>query len=149
MGLQQRRADLIGELERDEAALRRRIERKERYLESLDAMPDFDAMEDGTILAMTVTYGASKPYPVVAYNGGGKWYLTGEKSPNGITGDDLAEWLMSGGRHLRSAQPIAEFTVQRVVPSAFDLTEAMLGAMREVRIPRGGFGPGIYDSPEG
>jgi hypothetical protein len=149
MGLQQRRADLIGELERDEAALRRRIERKERYLESLDAMPDFDAMGDGTILAMTVTYGASKPYPVVAYNGGGKWYLTGEKSPNGISGDDLAEWLMSGGRHLRSSQPIAEFTVQRVVPTPFDLTETMLAAMREFGSVRVGRLSDLYDSPEG
>lgn len=128
MGLETRKAQLRDELERDEAALRRRIERKERYLETLEAMPEFDAMADGSIVTMTVTYGASRPYPVVAYNGGGKWYLTGEKSPNGVSGDELAEWLMTGGRHLRSAQLIAEFTVEAVRP--FDITAAILNSMR-------------------
>lgn len=128
MGLETRKAQLRDELERDEAALRRRIERKERYLETLEAMPEFDAMPDGSIVTMTVTYGASRPYPVVAYNGGGKWYLTGEKSPNGVSGDELAEWLMTGGRHLRSAQLIAEFTVEAVRP--FDITAAILNSMR-------------------
>jgi hypothetical protein len=128
MGLESRKAQLRDELERDEAALRRRIERKERYLETLEAMPEFDLMADGSIVTMTVTYGTSRPYPVVAYNGGGKWFLTGDKSPNGITGDELAEWLMSGGRHLRSAQLIAEFTVAPVRP--YDITASMLHAMR-------------------
>jgi hypothetical protein len=148
MGLENRKAALREEIEREEAALRRKIERKERYLETLEAMPEFDALEDGTILALTVTYGRSAPYPVVAYNGGGRWYLTGEKSPNGVTGDELAEWLMSGGRHLRTAEPIATFTIQRVAPPVFDLGEAMLSAMRE--FPGGRFGiVNTYDESSG
>jgi hypothetical protein len=146
MSLEDRKAQLRRELERDETALRNRIERKERYLETLEAMPEFDALGDGTILALTVTYGRSAPYPVVAYNGGGKWHLTGEKSPNGVTGDELAEWLMSSGRHLRTAQVIAEFTVQKVEPPVFDLGEAMLTAMRE--FPAVQFG-NTYDESSG
>jgi hypothetical protein len=146
--MEDRKAQLRDELERDEAALRRKIERKERYLETLEAMPEFDALDEGMILALTVTYGRSAPYPVVAYKGGGKWHLTGEKSPNGVTGDELAEWLMTGGRHLRTAQPIAEFTVQKVEPPVFDLGEAMLSAMRE--FPGGRFGiVNTYDESSG
>lgn len=128
MGLEDRKAQLRAELARDEAALRSKIERKERYLETLEAMPEFDAMDEGTIVTMTVTHGRSKPYPTIAYKGGGRWFVTGEKGPNGVTGDELAEWLMTGGRHLRSAEALAVFTVEPV--NAFDLTEAMLGAIR-------------------
>lgn len=103
MGLEQRKAEI-----------RREIERKARYLESLEAMPDLDALADGTVLGLVVTYGPSRPYPVVAYKAGGTWHLTGERSPNKISSDDLAEWLMSGGRHLRVAQLLAEFEVGTV-----------------------------------
>lgn len=103
MGLEQRKAEI-----------RREIERKARYLESLEAMPDLDALADGTVLGLVVTYGPSRPYPVVAYKAGGTWHLTGERSPNKISSDDLAEWLMSGGRHLRVAQILAEFEVGTV-----------------------------------
>lgn len=116
-------------LEDRKAALRKEIERKERYLESLEAMPDWDSLADGSIVALTVTYGGSRPYPVVAYKGGEGWFLTGAKSPNGITGDDLSEWLMSQGRHLRSATVVAEFTLEPVAP--FDIAAAMMDAMRE------------------
>jgi hypothetical protein len=129
MGLEDRKDALRRELERDEAALRSRIERKARYLETLEAMPDFDRMADGSIVTMLVTHGRSAPYPTIAYKGGSRWYVTGEKGPNGITGDDLGEWLMTGGRHLRSAQLIAEFTVQKVSP--FDITETILGALQD------------------
>jgi hypothetical protein len=135
-------------LEDRKAALRKEIERKERYLESLEAMPDFDGLADGSIVALTVTYGASRPYPVVAYKGGEGWFLTGAKSPNGITGDELSEWLMSQGRHLRSATVVAEFTLEPVAP-AFDLGEAMLSAMREFPGRRVGFYAGTYDEASG
>lgn len=148
MGLEDRKAQLRQELERDEAALRSRIERKERYLQTLEAMPEFDALDEGTILAMTVTHGRSRPYPTVAYKGGGRWFVTGEKGPNGVSGDELAEWLMSGGRHLRSVEPIATFTVEKVEPPVFDLGEAMLSAMREFR--GGQFGiVNTYDESSG
>ena len=129
MGLADRKARLLEELDRDEQALRDRIARKERYLETLDAMPAFDELDEGTIVAMTVTHGRSRPYPTIAYKGGGRWFVTGEKGPNGVTGDELAEWLMSGGRHLRTADPIATFVVEKVQP--FDLTEMILGRLQD------------------
>lgn len=129
MGLEDRKEALRRELERDEATLRSKIERKARYLETLEAMPDFDDMDEGSIVTMTVTHGRSRPYPTIAYKGGGRWFVTGEKGPNGVTGDELGEWLMTGGRHLRSAELIATFTVEPVRP--FDITEAVLGAIRD------------------
>jgi hypothetical protein len=116
-------------LEDRKETLRKEIERKARYLEMLEAMPDFEALADGSIVAMTVTYGASNPYPVVAYKRDDKWSVTGSRSPDSVSSDDLSEWLMSQGRHLRSATVIAEFTLEKVAP--FDLGDAILTAMRE------------------
>lgn len=138
---------MIVGLEDRKAALRREIERKERYLESLEAMPDFDGLADGSIVALTVTYGASRPYPVVAYKGGEGWFLTGAKSPNGITGDELSEWLMSQGRHLRAATVVAEFTLEPVAP--FDIAAAMVEAMGGRTNRRAAFYAGTYDEASG
>jgi hypothetical protein len=129
VSLERRKEQVRQEIDSALAKHAREIERKERYLESLDAMPEFDLLDEGTILALTVTFGPSKPYPMVAYKGGGRWFATGKNAPNGVTGDELAEWLISGGRHIRSAAAIATFTVERAAP--FDLGEAMLAAMRE------------------
>lgn len=118
----------VTSLDERKAEIRREIERKARYLETLENMPDFDTLADGTVLGLAVTYGPSRPYAVVAYKTGGFWFATGERSPNKVTGDDLAAWLMSQGRHLRAAQVIAEFEVATV--PVFDIGEAMLAAMR-------------------
>lgn len=127
-------------LEDRKAALRREVERKrqdiaraERYIESIEAMPDLDELVEGSVVAMTVTYGRSRPYPHVAYKGGGKWYLTGKNAPNGVTGDELSEWLMSGGRHLRMATILAEFTVEPVsqADAMFDLAAALATGLRD------------------
>ena len=114
-------------LEDRKAELRRDIERKARYLESLEAMPDLGELADGTVLGLVVTYGPSRAYPVIAYKAGGTWHLTGERSPNKVSSDDLAEWLMSGGRHLRLAQVLAEFEVG-TMPTV-DLTALLLGGL--------------------
>ena len=107
--------------------LRRDIERKARYLESLEAMPDFGMLDDGTVLGLVVTFGPSKGYPMIAYKVSGFWFLTGKKGPAGINSDDLAEWLMSQGRHLRHAQVIAEFRVETL--DVFDLGAALGGLL--------------------
>ena len=114
-------------LEDRKAQIRREIERKARYLESLEAMPDLDELADGTVLGLVVTYGPSRPYPVVAYKVAGAWHLTGERSPNKISSDDLAEWLMSQGRHLRVTQVLAEFEVETV--QVFDLGAVLAEAL--------------------
>lgn len=115
-------------LEDRKARLRQDIARQARYLESLENMPDFDELDDGAVIGLVVTYGTSRGYPVIALKAAGKWYLTGEKSPNGVTGDELAEWAMSQGRHLRLAAEVGEFSVENI--AAFDITSAILNAMR-------------------
>ena len=99
----------VSSLEDRKAEIRREIERKARYLETLENMPDFDTLADGTVLGLAVTYGPSRPYSVIAYKSGGFWFAT-------------------GGRHLRMAQVIAEFEVETV--AVFDIGAAMLDAMR-------------------
>lgn len=110
-------------LENRKAELRKEIERKARYLESLEAMPDFGLLTDGTVLGLVVTFGSSRAYPMIAYKAGDRWFVTGERGPNGATSDVLAEWLMSQGRHLRHAQVLGEFAVETV--SMFDLGAAL------------------------
>jgi hypothetical protein len=104
-------------------------DRAAKELAKLDALPDFEELADGSIVAMTITYGPSRPYGVVAYKTGGHWFLTGKNSPNKISSDELAGWLATGGRRLQAATVVAEFTVERV--PVFDLGDAMLAAMRE------------------
>lgn len=110
-------------LENRKAELRREIERKARYLETLEAMPDFGLLADGTVLGLIVTFGPSRGYPMIAYKGEGRWFVTGERGPNGVSSDALAEWLMSQGRHLRHAQVLAEFQVETL--EVFDLGSAL------------------------
>jgi len=112
-------------LEKRKEELRREIERKARYLETLEAMPDFGMLADGTVLGLVVTFGPSRGYPVIAYKADGFWFVTGKRGPDGATSDALAEWLMSGGRHLRAAQVLAEFAVESI--PVFDLGAALNG----------------------
>ena len=51
----------VSNLEERKAEIRREIERKARYLETLENMPDFDTLADGTVLGLAVTYGPSPP----------------------------------------------------------------------------------------
>lgn len=117
-------------LEKRKEELRREIERKARYLESLEAMPDFGILADGTVLGLVVTFGPSRGYPMIAYKGGDRWFVTGDRGPNGVSSDALAEWLVSGGRHLRAAQVLAEFTVETT--PLFDLGAAIDELLIEV-----------------
>jgi hypothetical protein len=101
-------------LEDRKAAVRRDIERKARYLESLENMPDFGELDNGTVVGLLVSYAGSRPYPMIAYRGGDNWFLTGERSPGKIDSDGLAEWLVSQGRSLKLAVVLAEFGVEAV-----------------------------------
>jgi hypothetical protein len=133
-------------LEDRKAQLRREIERKARYLETLEAMPDFGMLADGTVLGLIVTFGPSRGYPVIAYKVDGFWFVTGKRGPDGVTSDDLAEWLMSQGRHLRHAQVLAEFAVETV--GVFDLGTA-LGDLLDGLSERRFAGESDYDVARG
>jgi hypothetical protein len=134
-------------LEDRKAQLRREIERKARYLETLEAMPDFGMLADGSVLGLVVTFGPSRGYPMVAYKADGRWFVTGERGPNGASSDDLAEWLMSGGRHLRHAQVLAEFAVETV--EVFDLGAALGDLLDSVSERRRFAGASDYDEASG
>jgi hypothetical protein len=120
MSLAERKAELARV--RDQAA---------KELAKLEALPDFEELAEGSIVALTVTYGPSRPYPMVAFKSGGNWFLTGKNSPNKISSDELAGWFATGGRRLKSAAVVAEFTVETA--PVFDIGEAMLAAMSEFR----------------
>jgi hypothetical protein len=134
-------------LENRKAELRREIERKARYLESLESMPDFGTLDDGTVLGLVVTFGPSRGYPMIAYKADGRWFVTGERGPNGISSDALAEWLVSQGRHLRAAQVLAEFQVETV--EVFDLGAALGGLLDSLSERGRSFGPSDYDEASG
>lgn len=118
-------------LEDRKAELRKEIERKTRYLGSLEEMPDFNVMEEGSIVALTVTFGTSRPYPMIAYKVDGFWFVTGKSGPAGISSDGLAEWLITQGRQLLAATLVAEFTIKK--PEPIDIGAAMATAMRGLR----------------
>lgn len=101
------------------AKLREEIEKRERELERLEALPDFEALVNGTVLALFVTYGGSRPYSVIALKERGSWYLTGERSPNGVSSEALASWLVSSGRRLVGAEVMGE--VMTATASVVDL----------------------------
>lgn len=129
-------------IEDRKAELRAEIERKAKELEKLDALPDFEELADGTVAALFVTLGRSRPYTYVAYRTRGLWYLTGSRSPNGVSSDALAEWLSTSGRRLVSAAVLAEVETVTVEARSVDLG-ALLGALTEDP-PGMGYGSGFH-----
>lgn len=125
-------------LEDREAALRAEIERKAKELEGL---PDFEELTDGTVAALFVTLGRSRPYTYVAYRARGLWYLTGSRSPNGVSSDALAEWLSTSGRRLVSAAVLGPLASNEYAEYV-DLG-ALLGALTE-DAPEMGYGSGFH-----
>lgn len=106
-------------IESRKAELRAEIEHRERELAKLDALPDLDSLVDGTVAAMSVTLGRSRPYVFIGYKVRSRWYLTGQRSPNGVSSDALAEWLTTQGRRLENFAVLAE--VESVNVTAVDL----------------------------
>lgn len=133
--------------------LRKEIARRERELEKLEALPDFEEVADGSVLGMMITLGRSKPYAFVAYKVRGLWYLTGKNSPNGVSSDALSDWLTTGGRRLELAAALAEFAVETVAVDAIDVAALLDGLVERPTRRRGSdwraFAPDLYDSPEG
>jgi hypothetical protein len=121
-----RKETLREEIAELETAAQREVSRMRRELERLEALPDFGALVDGTVAGLTVTYGRSRPYVVVGYKTGGKWYLTGERSPNGVDSEELANWLTTGGRRLGTAAVLAE--IETVTVGTIDLS-GLLGQL--------------------
>jgi hypothetical protein len=124
-------------LDRKREQLRREIARRERELEKLESLPDLSAMADGSIVALFVRHAGSKPYTYVAYLTRGRFYLTGKTSPDGVTAEELADWLTTSGRSLVGTMPVA--ILETGVVPAFDLGEALVNSLTETPVRRGGF----------
>jgi hypothetical protein len=107
-------------IEDRKAELRAEIARRERELAKLDALPDFEALVDGTVVALSLTLGR-RPYVYIGYKARERWYLTGRNSPNGVSSDELAEWLVTSGRRLVSAAVLAEIETVELGVAAVDL----------------------------
>lgn len=103
--------------------LRREISRRERELERLESLPDFDALAIGTVVALFISQGRSRILDVcIGYktrykNRGHRWFLTGH-NPEGSSSDELADWLTSAGRRLENMTVLAEIGP---VPGLMDL----------------------------
>ena len=133
-------------LEKRKEQLRRDIERKARYLETLENMPDFDMFEDGTVLGLAVSYSRGMTHPMIAYKAGDSWWVTGA-ALNGVSSNALTEWLVSQGRYLLSAQVLAEFRVEPV--QAFDLGAALGDLMDSLSGRNRYVGASDYDEASG
>lgn len=105
--------------------LKRRIEAAERELAKLDALPDFAAQADGTVMALAVTHGPSHPYTYIAFRTAGRWFLTGAKGPNGVSSAELEDWLTTQGRRLRAFEFVAEIELVK------DLGEVLMASLRD------------------
>ncbi len=123
--IEERKVRLRQEIEATRQATEAELARKERHLASLEAMPDFGELVDGTVAALTVRYGRSRPYVVIAYKVDGRWFLTGERSPNGVSSGELATWLVTQGRGLYRVDVLAE--VEAVQVATVDLGALLMG----------------------
>lgn len=120
------------------AVLRQEIEKRERELARLEALPDFETLVNGSVVAMFVTYGGSRPYTVIGLKERGSWYLTGERSPNGVSSDALGNWLTSSGRRLTGVEVLAEIQVSggAVVDLGAVLSEVVRARGGVITLPR-------------
>lgn len=109
--------------------LRRQIERAEKELSRLEAVPDLDAMRDGTVLVVVITWLGSKPYTYVGLKTARHWYFTGS-GPDQATGEQVADWLTSKGRRVLNISVLAE--IQVVQEPAVDLGAALLNSIRDL-----------------
>lgn len=88
--------------ERDElataiAVLARKLARREEQVKHLERYPTTDEFADGTILRFTKTFpDGDQCYPYIALKTQDLWYLTGKRSPQGITWQKLVEFMGLG-----------------------------------------------------
>lgn len=128
--LEDRKAALRREIELAEAERARRVVGATRELEKLNSLPDFGELAEGTVAALVITYGRSRPYVVIAYKANGNWHLTGERSPNRISSEELAVWLTTQGRTLVSATVLAE--IEAVTYEVGPVAAVDLGALLDL-----------------
>ena len=77
--------------ERAEARERLRVEAAYREFDEAD----LDSSESGTVLRFSWSpEGSERVYEYAALFTGGKWFVTGRESPNGLATEDFVAWLI-------------------------------------------------------
>lgn len=94
--------------------IRRRIEILNAELERLESLPDFDRLEDGSVLAVAVRHQGGRASQYVGLKEAGRWSFTGRNTPAGANGDQVAEWLTRAGRQVIVIEVIATLELVRV-----------------------------------
>lgn len=90
-----RQSDIDTEIQRRLEAERANVE-VERRMAIIKSYGE-DPFRDGQVLSFTRTYaGSDVLYRYAAVRSVGRWYLTGARSPQGLTWLQLATWLVSG-----------------------------------------------------
>jgi hypothetical protein len=109
--------------------LRRQIERAEKELAKLNAMPDLDAMNNGTVVVAALAYARSpQPYVYVGLKEGGRWYFTG-RGPHKATADEVIDFFATGTRKLMHFDVLGKVEVVRA--DVIELDATLLNAVRE------------------
>lgn len=116
------------------ARSQRRIRDAERELEELDALPDFEAMAAGTVLALTVqirrlhSFAPDQPVPVIALKDGrGRWHVTGYSGA--MDSGRLVDWLTEDGRRLIGAMELA--VLEQVKVQVVHLDQQLLDLLQD------------------
>jgi hypothetical protein len=85
------------ELEEAVTALAAQLDRRTKQLAHLDRFPESDPFADGDVIAFERNFPhGDQRYSYAAQRADGLWYVTGAKSPNGVSWDKLVDWMGLG-----------------------------------------------------
>lgn len=87
----------LRELEEAVTALAAQLDRRTKQLEHLNRFPEDDPFLDGDVIAFERNFPhGDQRYSYAAQRADGLWYVTGNKSPNGVPWDKLVDWMGLG-----------------------------------------------------
>lgn len=73
------------------------LTRRTEQVEHLNRYPNVDPCEDGAIITFEKKFPHGDTlYSYVAHKADGRWYVTGERSPQGVSWDDLVDFMGLG-----------------------------------------------------
>lgn len=77
--------------------LEKRITKVTNQIKILDGFPTEDPYDNGTVLSFKRNFpNGTKVYDYSATKANDVWYVTGDRSPNGVTWDNFVNWIGLG-----------------------------------------------------